>query len=371
MEMIFDNTGTPDGLETSIKQCLSDYNATGVLIFACDANGFTPANIDPILTKIPVPALGGIFPAIFQGTKLHEKGTMVVALPSEPGIQVIDGLSSDCDDFDDSLDESLIGDAGKTMFVIADAMATRVSTLLSSLFNVFGLGVNYLGGCAGSFSIEAKPCVLTNRGLLGDVAVLGVLPVVSGIGVSHGMKSVSGPHKITSVRQNTICTLDWKPAKDRFIEIVNEIEPLTKGRDTFPVSKEFCIAVNRIGDEKVVRELIKAYPDGSILFYPEVKEGDFVDVMRASAQSTIQAAQTALKRAKEAYRGEKPYKSVFCFDCAGRWKFLGEKFDGELEAVQDTACEVLGAITMGEIANSGYDFLEYYNRTCVIGVLEE
>lgn len=372
MKSLLDATGTTDGLAKVVEECLSECEATGLLILAGDANGFTPRSVDHILQDIPLPVVGGTFPAIIHGQDLLERGTVVAALPRRPHVQVVPGLSGACDDFEDVLDEDLVGDDGRTMIVLVDGFATCVNTLLSSLFHVFGLAVSYLGGGAGSLQIKFKPCLMTNDGLIGDAAVLAVLDAECGVGVSHGMASVSGPHKITTARRNAICTLDWHPAYERFRELIHELEPGLQDRDSFPVSREFCLAVNRMGDEKVVRDPSRVEPDGALHVAPEVHAGEFVDIVRATPESTIQAAATALSLARASYRGQAPYDSVLCFDCSGRWKFLDDRFGDELDAIQDDACEVLGALTIGgEIANSGLDFLDYYNRTCVIGVMED
>ncbi|NOR26155.1 MAG: hypothetical protein GQ542_17565 [Desulforhopalus sp.] len=58
-------------------------------------------------------------------------------------------------------------------------------------------------------------------------------------------------------------------------------------------------------------------------------------------------------------------------DCISRVLFLGDKLQEEIEAVQDASAPLIGAFTIGEIANSGKDFLEFYNKTCIVGVLED
>lgn len=372
MKYITESSGTIEALIEAIEKTINNLDAKGLLILSCDANNYHPADIDPILKNIQVPVAGGVFPALIQGKNLLEKGNIIIALPEAPKIQVVEHLSSDCIDFDDDLNVELVDKNTRTMLVITDCMATRVNTLLSSLFNIFGLEINYIGGGAGSLKMNSKHCIITKNGLLEDVAILVALNSESGIGVSHGMQSVSGPHKITRVRQNTICTIDWQPAYNYFKNLIQEKEPDLQNGNEFPVSKEFCIAVNRIGNEKVVREPITHKPDGSLLVLPEVYEGEFIDVVRATKDLTIQSAFDALKLAQASYTGKNKYKTVLCFDCSGRWKFLGNRFSEELEAVQDDSTETIGVLTLGgEIANSGMDFLDYYNRTCVIGVLED
>jgi hypothetical protein len=45
-----------------------------------------------------------------------------------------------------------------------------------------------------------------------------------------------------------------------------------------------------------------------------------------------------------------------------------EGFGDELVAIDD-GLPMVGALTLGEIANSGRDFLEFYNKTAVVGLI--
>ena len=69
-------------------------------------------------------------------------------------------------------------------------------------------------------SFEQKPCLFTNQGLIQDAAVLGLLNIESGIGVSHGWERISGPYRVTEVDRNVIKSLDWEPAFDVYRQVV-------------------------------------------------------------------------------------------------------------------------------------------------------
>lgn len=368
-----DREGTIDKFRAAVGEVLDRHAPRGLFILAGDGNGFEPRTLDPLLREIPVPIFGGVFPAIIHGRELLERGTLVAGLSAAPDVRVMPGLSSDVPNFDDQIDEVCSGAGGfQTMVVLVDGMGTRVNTLLASLFNVFGLECNYLGGGAGSLELKRKPCLLTSQGLLEDSALLVMLSAACGVGVSHGMQSVSGPYRITEARGNVIHSLDWKPAHVCFREAVQALTEDVSDGETFPVSKSFCIAVNRLGAEKMVRDPTHADRQGTLYFTPEIVEGEFVDIVRATPESTIAAAREALKLAQGSYIGERPYKTIVTFDCSGRQKFLGQRFAEEIEAVNDGVSPVIGALTFGgEIANSGRDYLDYYNRTCIVAVMEE
>ena len=52
--------------------------------------------------------------------------------------------------------------------------------------------------------------------------------------------------------------------------------------------------------------------------------------------------------------------------------FLEEKFQKEIGTIHEPNVPMIGALTIGgEIANTGKNFLDYYNRTCVVGFIED
>ena len=51
-----------------------------------------------------------------------------------------------------------------------------------------------------------------------------------------------------------------------------------------------------------------------------------------------------------------------------RERFLGDSYGDELAALVTPNTTLIGALTLGEIANSGKDLLEFYNRTSVVGL---
>ena len=67
---------------------------------------------------------------------------------------------------------------------------------------------------------------------------------------------------------------------------------------------------------------------------------------------------------------KKGHKTTFFIDCISRVLFLEGDFEQELQAVSRSGIPLIGALTLGEIANSRNDYLEFYNKTSVVGVLQ-
>jgi hypothetical protein len=138
----------------------------------------------------------------------------------------------------------------------------------------------------------------------------------------------------------------------------------------FELAKCYPFGINRLGGEKIVRDPIKLREDGALVCVGEVPAESFVDILTGDVPSLTNAARKALALSEDAYRGPADQKIVLFMDCISRVLFLGEEFEQEIEAVYQENVPLIGALTLGEIANSRRDYLAFYNKTAVVGCLE-
>lgn len=374
-----DTSGSIEGLADCLQKTAAHPEVKGLLILSCDGNRFTDHadQINTILTTTELPLFGGIFPRIVSGDRQMEKGTIVAGLTQGVSVHIIPELSNKTIDYESVIDETIPEiDKARTMFVLVDGYATRISSLIESLFNIFGLELNFIGGGAGSIAPDVldmaqKPCLLSNKGLLSDCALLAMLDNKSGIGVSHGWKRIHGPLKITESHGNILLSLDWRPAFSAYREIVDKFsgEPITYS-NFFSIAKGFPFGISRLEQEKIVRDPF-AVDDNAIIFGVDMPAETFVDILTGDETSLIQAANRAYTAGNNAYNGDSARRNILFMDCISRVLFLGDKLQEEIDAVQDASAPLIGAFTIGEIANSGKDFLEFYNKTCIVGVVED
>lgn len=372
MILAHETTGGIKALENLINQVTQNSTLNGILILSCDNNQITPELIDPILKKSALPIIGGIFPSIIFENHVLEKGSIVIGLHQLMEVHIIDRLSDDQVEYEDLLDEKIpdLGD-GKTMLVFVDGFAKRISSFVESLFTIFGLDINYIGGGAGSLSMQMKPCLFTNHGLVQDSAVIGLLQSSSGIGVSHGWTILNGPYRVTESEYNTIKTLDWQPAFDVYHQVVSDhVKKEFTAENFFEISKAYPFGISRMNNEQIVRDPVAVNDDKSLVCVGEVPEGSFVSILNGDSDSLIQAAGTAVKLGVESFPEDQEKGALFLIDCISRVLFLEDQFKQELEASRYNQLPLFGACTLGEIANSGNEFLEFYNKTNVIAVFE-
>lgn len=349
-----------------------DYNVKGLLVLACDANNYIPQEIDPVLQALKKPVFGGVFPAILFNNRKHDKGFILVGCERDITVNIIEKISLT----DTVLDDEILKLSDnytktKTMFIFIDGFAERINSFIESIFTIYGLEFNYIGGGAGSLSLKQKPCILTNKGLKQDCAILAGIDLDSGIGVKHGWSSISGPYKVTAAEKTVIKELDFKPAFNVYKEAVEKHSGKTLYKNNFfNVAKGYPFGINKIDAEKVVRDPLFIGEDNSLICVGEVETGCFVDILSGNKNSLVIAAKHAIKDSFKNFPGI-PANFIFFIDCISRVLFLNEDFSHELDDVYSFAkgLPLFGALTIGEIANNGKEYLEFYNKTSVIGCL--
>lgn len=217
----------------------------------------------------------------------------------------------------------------------------------------------------------SKPCLFTNEGLLMDCGILVCFEGKSGIGVSHGWQSVSGPYRVTSSDHNIIKTLDWKPAFEVYRDAIRKHSDQNITKESFfDIAKAYPFGIAKLGAERVVRDPIKAFDDDTIMCVGEVMEGAFVDILNGDANSLIKAAGNAKRLSLQALNDTAKSSMILFIDCISRVLFLEDKFKDELNEVRSDNLPLVGACSIGEIANSGKDYLEFYNKTSVVATIK-
>lgn len=365
-KIIFDSFGTVESFEKNLSMLGVEFPS--VMILAADANGFTPEALDGVLTQTPSAIIGAIFPSIIFENKKYERGTIFIGLSQRLQIQTINELSQkDFATIDAEVEAHLefFDEGTKSIFTFVDGLTSNIAYPINALFDNYGLEINYIGGGSGSLSFMQKPSLFTNAGLIQDAFVYAYSTYESSIGVEHGWRTVRGPFEVTRSEKTIIKELDHRPAFEVYKEVVDSFssEPIS-AENFFDIAKSFPFGINTIGHERIVRDPI-VLSGSDLVCVGNVATGAYVDILQGEASSLINAAKSA---ADESLKGAAfEVEFVLFIDCISRVLFLEEEFDAELDAVYQKGVPLIGALTFGEIANNGREYLEFYNKTAVIG----
>ena len=351
--------------ETLVSTAASE-SVEGILLLATPDEPLLTDSFESTLQSLSVPIFGGIFPEIIAEGDNTDSGVLVVGLSAEPVVTTVEGLSDPDTAFRDALDPRLPAKGYRTAFVFVDAYSECIEQFIQALFRTYSVELSVIGGGAGTLGDERSPCLITNEGVIEDAAVIAALHAPTSVGVNHGYKEIAGPFRVTDAEGSTLHTLDGKPAFEQYRDVVERHAGRTVTPETFfKVAKSYPFGISRLDGEQLVRDPF-AVEDGSMSCFGAVPEGEFLSVLAGDADSLVDAAHTAADHATSGSFGP---ESLLFFDCISRVLYLEDDFDRELAAVTDHGLPVVGALTIGEIANDGIGHLDYYNKTAVIGAL--
>jgi len=139
--------------------------------------------------------------------------------------------------------------------------------------------------------------------------------------------------------------------------------------DFAAVAPVYPLGIARLNMEYVVRDLVEARQDGGLVCIVNVPTGSLVQVMNGNEDSLLAAA-SAVRAMADTHANPIPSPSVdIVIDCISRALYLGENINRELNTLQSNERPSIGAFTLGEIANSGNDCLEFHNKTVAVATL--
>tara|TARA_R110002072_G_scaffold64_15_gene511 strand:- start:998 stop:2209 length:1212 start_codon:yes stop_codon:yes gene_type:complete len=362
-----DRKGSIDAFLANIDQAIAE-GAKSLLLMSCDENDFDPEVITAKLRSLDLPVFGGIFPQLISGSENLVHGSIVNGINHRVDIGIVRGLSDPQTDFVEQIEASypLLADS-ETVFVIVDGLAVRLSTALESIYEVIGAGPSYLGGGAGSLSLEQGPCLYTNEGILQDCALMIGLGYRMQVGVEHGWHQFAGPFVVSNVEDNVITGLDYRPALEVYRETIeSDIDIHIDEANFYDIAKGYPLGLERLEGPMLVRDLIKTNGE-NLTCVGEVPVNNQVYILKGDPNDLISASTRA---AQSVACGRRMIGVCLFINCISRVAYLEDRFQEELVGVAGVIPDrnpIIGALSLGEIAVSGNACLEFYNKTSVVG----
>ncbi|WP_299338988.1 FIST N-terminal domain-containing protein [uncultured Psychroserpens sp.] len=334
----------------------------------------TEINIDELISKLndaKVTFIGGLFPKVIHGNTILEKGIVINTLNDVESLFLIKDISKKNYQvpnmsFDNNHEYSL--------FTYVDGLTSNISHYLSELYEHYGMQTNYFGGGAGSLSLEQNPCVFNNDGFFQDAAVGCVMRMSSKIGVRHGWNKVDGPFIVTKAEGNVIKEINWKNPFQVYKEVVEaHSQKVFTDNNFFDIAKGYPFGIVKENAECIVRDPLMVNEKGELICVGELEDNTLVDILNGNQESLINAAEMAAQESVN--QAQNPRKAII-IDCISRILFLEDSFHKELTAITQTIkrkypdVSIGGALTLGEISSYGDGFLDFYNKTVVVGLFE-
>ncbi|MET0356250.1 MAG: FIST C-terminal domain-containing protein [Cellvibrio sp.] len=348
--------------------------AKSLMILSCSANNHSDKHLFVALRNCLVPICGGIFPSVFFADKKLDAGFIILGFPFSVFVSSYSLTPLTNELQTPELWDGEIPVQSRDLLVFVDAMANATEIFISKLFERIGGGINVIGGGAGAIDFIQRPCIFSNAGLIMATALVVQLPVPMQCAVEHGWEILSGPYLVTESKGAKVKTINYEPAFDIYKSLVEKItEYKFAGNNFFEISKNFPLGILGIHDDILVRDPIQSL-NSELFCVGSVPVNSMIYILSGNANRLISAAENAgLMAYKESSKKiQESTGLAIVFDCVSRALYLGESFSLELAAIQrglGSQRTIVGALSIGEIANTSRGTINLLNKSIVVGNL--
>ncbi len=367
--MLIQNASTEEIVE-KVVSVTSSANS-GVILLVGEGSTLDVDKLITLLDRKKITFLGAVFPKVIYDNESYDEGIVVLPIQFIGTPHIIKGLHNG----EITIPEiDILKDETASYITFVDGLSAQISKYLVTLYNRLGSGCHVIGGGAGSLSFVQKPCIFTHEGFFQDVAVFAVIKDKCKLGVAHGWEELKGPFVATKTDKNIIHELNWQPAFEVYRNAIkDDLGQLIDIEHFSEFSGAYPFGMYKDGMEKIVRDPIATTDTGGLICVGEVPENSVLHILKGEEENLIQAAQ----KATNAALSEKniTVKEVLVVDCISRTLFLKDTYKKELEGIKKELDRqpifVKGALSLGEIASLGEGYLEFYNKTIVVGAFYE
>ncbi|MDM7322400.1 MAG: FIST C-terminal domain-containing protein [Gammaproteobacteria bacterium] len=371
MHLAIERSGDFAHIATCVHNLAQQEGMGSLLILTADQT--KPEAWNDLLASLPIPAFGGRFPGIIAQAETLQQGAICLGLPCAPHFIAIPSLNDAEMDLHALLRNQIHDQEAKLAIVLVDGWAHRIDELVDVLFDHVGMSLPILGGGTGLLQKnDGHPSLITPWGMQTEGSLIALLDLPASVGSRHGWQAIAGPFEVTAAEGHVILGLDWQAALDVYRSVVephagHNLDP----EHFFDLAKAYPFGMARLDAEFVVRDPVRIEQGHGLRCVGEVPTGSLVHILHGHPDVLIEAAYQARHEAEQRLpKGVQPQIDLV-FDCISRALFLGNRYANELAVLNSGQRPLIGALTLGEIAGHGSNYLEFHNKTTTIALLGE
>ncbi|MFZ0407166.1 MAG: FIST N-terminal domain-containing protein [Cyanobium sp.] len=247
--------------------------------------------------------------------------------------------------------------AHTVLVLLADGLCGDQMEVVRGAYDVAGVDVPLVGGCAGDDMAMQSTRQIFGRRVLGNAVVAAAISSDAplGIGVSHCWEPLGEPMLVTNSDGTSVSTLEDRPALDVYLDAFAAPEAVRRDPEQFARWATTRPLGIRRRDRIEIRYVSGAdFHSRKLLTIAEVPQGGLAFLMQGDAHSVLEATHMACQMAYEGLHGA-PLRGMLLFDCVARRSVLqDERIQEEINRINAVRGDlpVGGFYTYGEIART-------------------
>ncbi|MTI79727.1 MAG: histidine kinase [Firmicutes bacterium] len=361
----------PAGLnswETFLENLYSD-NTQGIFLMVAEETEFIYQMLQPLFRQYNIPIFGGIFPGVIYEDCHYTEGVVGCAIGCPMNLDIIHQLNK----FTGFPTETSTSE--ESMLILIDGRSRNITKFLNTIFETTTCQ-GFIGGGAGTLHSGHEQHVLFSQNdFFNNGAIIVNFKSYIGIKVSHGWQPMYGPLVVNRSHGNKIMEINWQSAFSTYQKVLKaEANISIEQEEFFNIAKGYPFGMVKMDGSIIVRDIIHLKDDGSLVTVGEIPENSIIMLLQGSSEDLINSASNVAKHISSKYNTTGGRRMNYLLvDCISRALYLGEDLKKELQTVREhisTDSNLFGFLSFGEIASNGDRYLEFYNKTTVVGVCE-
>lgn len=259
----------------------------------------------------------------------------------------------------------------RTIMMFVHWLDPKIYRYIDKLFSLTPEEVTIMGvGCGRTDGVNS-PIITHNQQPLSDGFLVIFAPEVSLVGSAHSSEFYSGYYIAQTESSNRITTINGEEAFSFYQKMVQQnFHEYVTPETIFDIGLKYPLGLGGINGEQALRVPVDV-DHGTLIVAGPMETEVTICLMHSTQQTLLNATSKAVYEAK-LNTNSLTQKECFVIECMGRQALLGTLFQQELDAIAHTmqgVAHMYGVLSLGEIANSAEKYIEYFNESCVIGVL--
>ena len=262
-------------------------------------------------------------------------------------------------------------DESKSIIIFVDWMDEKIYRYLDKLFSLTCEDVTIMGmGCGNIGGVE-QPILSRNAKVLKGGFLMILSSSNADIFTGHGSKYYEGYFIAHTENSNKIVTINGEKAFDFYAKMLqNHFHETLNEENIFDLGLKYPFGLGSTQRENPLRVPV-SIEDGALIVAGPMDEECTLCLMKSDDHHLLRASLIAVEAMRE-HVEDLETKDCFLIECMGRERILKNEFQQEINSIAYEASKakrIYGVLCLGEIANSARQYIEYFNESCVIGVI--
>ncbi len=317
------------------------------------------------LNGLDIEFVGAIVPEIIFDNKHLKEGLVIYTLNPDSQMNLIENMNNI-----DYLEKENFHKHSSFM-IIVDGLSSYITNFLESTFQILPLNSQIVGGGAGKLTLKQEPVIFSNLGIYQNSALIISMSLKLNVAIENGWQYLEGPFIVSSSNKNTLKSLNFSKAFETYKKVIEKDCKIKITKENFfDICKSYPLGIIKFDEEIIVRDPILLDEDENIILIGDIEQNSTINILKGNKNNLLNASENIVNKACKKIKKDN-IQAISVFDCISRSIYLEEDFDKELNNIkkQSDGKLIFGALTLGEIANNGNEYINFYNKTCVVGVL--